>query len=100
MNKFLTVTVLMALLCYGVESFRVTRREAPTPESTVVDRLSSTLWGYWDYTTSLASNWVNKAKELDLQEKAKSIYDETASAVGTYAGVLHDQVYYYIYPQQ
>ncbi|XP_051722366.1 apolipoprotein C-II [Ctenopharyngodon idella] len=97
MNKLLAITVLVAFLALGAESFRMPRQaeEEKGTIATVVDTLKS----YYDKSVDAASGYVETLKGYKLEEKAKSLYDETVRAVSTYAGIFNDQVYHILYPQ-
>ncbi|KAK7157664.1 hypothetical protein R3I93_008992 [Phoxinus phoxinus] len=98
MNKLLAITVLIAFLALGAESFRVPRQaeeEEKGTIATVVDSLKS----YYDQSVDTASSYVESIKGYKLEEKAKTLYDETVRAVSTYAGIFNDQVYHILYPQ-
>ncbi|XP_067251866.1 apolipoprotein C-II [Chanodichthys erythropterus] len=98
MNKLLAITVLVAFLALGAESFRVPRQteEEKGTIATVVDTLKS----YYDKSVDTASSYVETLKGYKLDEKAKNLYDDTVRAVSTYAGIFNDQVYHILYPQE
>ncbi|XP_055066361.1 apolipoprotein C-II [Misgurnus anguillicaudatus] len=95
MNKLLAITVLVAFLALGAESFRVLRQaeEEKGTVATVID----TLKGYYDKSIDTASSYVDTIKAYKLEEKAKNLYEETVSAVSTYSGIFGDQVYHLFY---
>ncbi|XP_065101763.1 apolipoprotein C-II [Paramisgurnus dabryanus] len=94
MNKLLAITVLVAFLALGAESFRVLREaEEKGTVATVID----TLKGYYDKSIDTASSYVDTIKSYKLEEKAKNLYEETVSAVTTYSGIFGDQVYHLFY---
>ncbi|KAJ8388872.1 hypothetical protein AAFF_G00126280 [Aldrovandia affinis] len=53
----------------------------------------------WEKSVDTATSFIESVKGWRLEEKAKSLYDETANAVNTYSGILQDQVYHLIYAQ-
>ncbi|XP_077067786.1 apolipoprotein C-II isoform X1 [Siphateles boraxobius] len=99
MNKLLAITLLIAFLALGTESFRVPRQaeeeEKKGTIATVVDSLKS----YYDQSIDTASSYVESIKGYKLEAKAKNLYDETVRAVSTYAGIFNDQLYHILYPQ-
>ncbi|KAK2903087.1 hypothetical protein Q8A67_007800 [Cirrhinus molitorella] len=124
MNKLLAITVVIAFLALGGESFRVPREaeEEKGTIATVVDTLRSyydssidtasgyveTIKGYkldekaksyYDSSIDAASGYVETIKGYKLDEKAKSLYQDTVRAVSTYAGIFNDQLYHMLYQQ-
>ncbi|KAL1259440.1 hypothetical protein QQF64_010017 [Cirrhinus molitorella] len=97
MNKLLAITVVIAFLALGAESFRVPREaeEEKGTIATVVDTLRS----YYDSSIDTASGYVETIKGYKLDEKAKSLYQDTVRAVSTYAGIFNDQLYHMLYQQ-
>ncbi|KAK3572255.1 hypothetical protein QTP86_029415 [Hemibagrus guttatus] len=97
MNKLVIVSVLIALLTLGAESFRVPREieeeEKKGPVTMIIDKLRN----YYDYSLGVAGSYVDTIKDLNLDEKAKNLYEETTGAVRTYAGIFQDQLYHMIY---
>ncbi|XP_073704041.1 apolipoprotein C-II isoform X2 [Garra rufa] len=95
MNKLLVITVVVAFLALGAESFRVPRQaeEEKGTIATVVDTLRS----YYDTSVDTASGYVETLKGYKLDEKAKSLYKDTVRAVSTYAGIFNDQLYHILY---
>ncbi|XP_041082140.1 apolipoprotein C-II [Polyodon spathula] len=94
--KLITVAVLLSVFCYGVESVRLQNREAgPTaPPSGLGNILTDTLWDYWSKGTVLASGWIEDVKSWKVDEKVRTLYTESAAAIGTYTGILKDQLYH------
>ncbi|KAM4601310.1 apolipoprotein C-II [Polymixia lowei] len=99
MNKLLVIAVLVVLLAFNAESFRVPRQTAEEEEGTLT-KITGTIKSYYDYSVDTASGYLEDIKGLKLEEKAMNLYDETTKAVGTYAGIIQDQIYYLFYPQQ
>ncbi|XP_058256317.1 apolipoprotein C-II [Hemibagrus wyckioides] len=99
MNKLVIVSVLIALLALGADSFRVPREieeeeeEEKGPVTMIMDKLKN----YYDYSLGVAGSYVDTIKELKLDEKAKNLYEETTGAVRTYAGIFQDQLYHMVY---
>ncbi|PWS23128.1 hypothetical protein DKP78_14760, partial [Enterococcus faecium] len=54
-----------------------------------------TLKTYYDKGITTASGYLDTIKGMKLEEKVKSVYDETTSAVKTYAGIMQDQIYHF-----
>ncbi|KAI4884672.1 hypothetical protein NFI96_034280, partial [Prochilodus magdalenae] len=80
------------------ESFRVLRQvEEETEEKGTVATVIDTLRSYYDQSLNTASGYLDSIKGLKLEEKAKTLYDETTKAVGTYAGIFQDQLYHLVY---
>ncbi|XP_064155661.1 apolipoprotein C-II [Anguilla rostrata] len=151
MNKLLVITLLVGLLSFGTQGFRMPRQaeeapeeapeapvaeevapdvpeeapEAPAPEEVAPEEaaeiapehhgpdapeaseeagpltyVTDTIRNVWDKTVDTAGTWIETVKGLKLEEKAKALYDETTSAIHTYAGILQDQAYHLIYPSQ
>ncbi|XP_026226059.1 apolipoprotein C-II [Anabas testudineus] len=98
MNKLLPVTVLVVLLALSAESFRVPRQVEE--EQGVLGKLTDTVKSYYDSAVNTASGYVETIKSLKLDEKAKDIYTDTTTVLSTYTGILQDQVYHILYPQQ
>ncbi|KAK6469752.1 apolipoprotein C-II-like isoform X1 [Huso huso] len=94
--KLITVAVLLAVFCYGVESFRLQKRDAePTaPPSAWGNVVTDTLWDYWGKGTALASGWIEDVKSWKVDEKVRNLYTESATAIETYTGILKDQIYH------
>ncbi|XP_051577862.1 apolipoprotein C-II-like [Myxocyprinus asiaticus] len=97
MNKLLAITVLIAFFALGVESFRMPR-QAEEEKGTFAN-VMDTLKSYYDKSVDTASGYVETIKGYKLEEKAKNLYDETVSAVTTYAGIFNDQIYHMFYSQ-
>ncbi|KAF4088487.1 hypothetical protein AMELA_G00083590 [Ameiurus melas] len=100
MNKLVIVTVLIVVLAFGVESFRVPRDTEEEEEPGPVTLLIGKLRNYYDYSLNVAGSYVETIKDLKLDEKAKNLYDETTGAVRTYAGIVQDQLYHMIYSSE
>ncbi|XP_020506006.1 apolipoprotein C-II [Labrus bergylta] len=98
MNKLLVITVLVAILALSTESFRV-RRQSEEEEGTIT-KITDTVKSYYDNTINTAKGYLESIRGLKLEEKAKNLYTDTTTVVKTYTGVLHDQIYYFFYPQQ
>ncbi|XP_061573207.1 apolipoprotein C-II [Cololabis saira] len=97
MNKLLVFSVLFALFALSAESFRVPR-QAEEDEGTLT-KLSSTFKSYYDGAVNTVSGYVDSIKDMKLDEKAKNIYSDTTAVVGTYAGIMQDQLYHIFYQQ-
>jgi len=101
MNKLLVITVLVALLALSAESFRVARQaEAEAAGPGPVTQVTDGIKYYYSQTVDTANTYIESIKGLQLEEKAKNLYDETVKAVNTYYGVIYDQMYHVFYPQQ
>ncbi|XP_036449177.1 apolipoprotein C-II [Colossoma macropomum] len=103
MHKLITITVLIAVLALGAESFRVPRQvegEGEDEEKGTVATVLDTLKSYYDQGLNTASGYIENIKELKLEEKAKSLLDETTQAVRTYFGIVQDQLYHIVYTQE
>lgn len=98
MNKLLVVTVLLALLAVGAESFRVPRQT--DEEQGTVAKITDTFRSYYNKAVDTASGYLEKIRDLKIEEKATNLYTETKSVVMTYAEILHDQLYHAMYAQQ
>ncbi|KAG8009921.1 hypothetical protein GBF38_014001 [Nibea albiflora] len=97
MNKLLVITVLVALLALSAESFRVAR-QTDEAEGTVA-KVTNTVKSYYDSAVNAASGYLESIKGMKLEEKAKNLYDDTATVVSTYTGIFHDQLYHMFYSQ-
>ncbi|XP_047454770.1 apolipoprotein C-II isoform X2 [Mugil cephalus] len=97
MNKLLVVTVLVALLALNAESFRVLRETVEEPGT--LAKVTGTLRSYYDSALSTASGYLDSIKGMKLEEKAKNFYTDTTTVVSTYAGIMQDQLYHIVYPQ-
>ncbi|XP_052002872.1 apolipoprotein C-II-like isoform X2 [Xyrauchen texanus] len=97
MNKLLAITVLIVVLALEAESFRMPR-QAEEEKGTIAS-VVDTLKFYYDMSVDTASGYVETIKDYKLEEKAKNLYDETVSAVSTYAGIFNDQIYHIFYSQ-
>uniref|UniRef100_A0A1A7WV35 Apolipoprotein C-II n=2 Tax=Iconisemion striatum TaxID=60296 RepID=A0A1A7WV35_9TELE len=95
MNKLLVVAVLVAFLALSVESFRVPR-QAEEEEGTLT-KITGTVKSYYDSAVNTVSGYVDSIKGLKLEEKAKNLYDETTTVLGTYAGIAQDQLYHFFH---
>ncbi|XP_030639644.1 apolipoprotein C-II [Chanos chanos] len=100
MNKLLVVTVLIAALALGAESFRMPRQAEEGEETGTASTMMDGLRSYYDKTVNMANEYLETLKGYKLEEKAANLYHETTSAVKTYAGILHDQLYHTFYPQE
>ncbi|XP_036393853.1 apolipoprotein C-II [Megalops cyprinoides] len=69
--------------------------EGPGPFTMAFDAIRHA----WDTSVDTAHGWLETVRGLKLEEKAKSLYEDTANAVTTYSGILHDQMYHLIYSQ-
>ncbi|XP_038566874.1 apolipoprotein C-II [Micropterus salmoides] len=98
MNKLLVITVLVALLALSAESFRVPRQAEE--EQGTLTKITDSVRSYYDYFVNSASDYIESIKGLKLEEKAKNLYSDTTTAVSTYSGILHDQLYHIFYHQQ
>ncbi|XP_060726815.1 apolipoprotein C-II [Tachysurus vachellii] len=100
MNKLVIVSILIALLALGAESFRVKRETKDEEEKGPVTALIDKLRNYYDYSLGVAGSYVDTIKDLKLDEKAKNLYEETTGAARTYAGIFQDQLYHMIYSSE
>ncbi|XP_056237745.1 apolipoprotein C-II [Seriola aureovittata] len=100
MNKLLVVTVLVALLALSAESFRVPREAQEEQQQGTLTTIADKVRGLYESTVSTASGYLESVKGLKLEEKAKNLYTDTSAVVGTYGGILQDQIYHLFYPQQ
>ncbi|KAL7875079.1 hypothetical protein SRHO_G00060490 [Serrasalmus rhombeus] len=101
MHKLITITVLIAVLALGVESFLVpVKVEDMHEEKGTVATVIDTLKSYYDQGLNTASGYIENIKELKLEEKAKTLLDETSQAVRTYFGIFQDQLYHIVYTQE
>ncbi|XP_010742293.1 apolipoprotein C-II [Larimichthys crocea] len=98
MNKLLVITVLVALLALSAESFRVPRQT--DEDQGTVAKVTGTFKTYYDSAVNTASGYLERIKGLKLEEKAKNFYDDSATAVSTYAGIVQDQLVHMFYTQQ
>ncbi|XP_052000479.1 apolipoprotein C-II isoform X1 [Xyrauchen texanus] len=87
----------IGLTIVGAESFRMPR-QAEEEKGTIAN-VMGTLKSYYDKSVDTASGYVDTIKGYKLEEKAKNLYDETVSAVTTYAGIFNDQIYHMFYSQ-
>nr|XP_046256768.1 apolipoprotein C-II [Scatophagus argus] len=97
MNKLLVVTVLVALLA-SAESFRVLR-QAEEEEQGTVTKITSAARSYYNKAVNTASEYLESAKGLKLEEKAKNFYSDATTIMGTYLGIMQDQVYHFFSTQ-
>ncbi|KAL2084274.1 hypothetical protein ACEWY4_019792 [Coilia grayii] len=88
MRTFLVFAVLIALLAVGAESFRLPR---DAEEEGTVTRVLDSVKSYYDQAVTKASEYLESIKGLKLEEKAKNLFDETTTAVKTYAIIFQDQ---------
>lgn len=98
MNKLLVVTVLLALLAVGAESFRVPRQS--DEEQGTVTKITDAFTSYYNKAVDTASGYLEKIRGLKIEEKAKNLYKETKMVMRTYAEILQDQFYHALYAQQ
>ncbi|XP_076827487.1 apolipoprotein C-II [Brachyhypopomus gauderio] len=98
MHKLIFITILIAVLTLGAESFRVPRL-AEDEEKGTVDTVISTLKSYYDHSMDTVSGYVENIMGLQIEEKAITLFQETSTAVRTYAGIFQDQLYHMVYPQ-
>ncbi|XP_040022332.2 apolipoprotein C-II [Gasterosteus aculeatus] len=97
MKKLLVVTVLVALLALGAESFRMPRQAEVEEDEGALSKITGTFMSYYDSAVNTASGYLDTIKGLKLEEKAKNIYSDTSTVVSTYAGIAHDQLYHIFY---
>lgn len=90
MRTFLVVAVLIALLAVGAECARLPR----DAEEGTVTKVLDAFKGYYDQGITSASGYLESIKGMKLEEKAKNLFDETTTAVRTYAGIMQDQLYH------
>ncbi|XP_063054993.1 apolipoprotein C-II [Engraulis encrasicolus] len=95
MRTFLVVAVLIALLAVGAESMRLPRDAEEGTVTKVLDAFKS----YYDQGITSASGYLESIKGMKLEEKAKNLFDETTTAVRTYAGIMQDQLYHMMQSQ-
>uniref|UniRef100_A0A665SVL8 Apolipoprotein C-II n=1 Tax=Echeneis naucrates TaxID=173247 RepID=A0A665SVL8_ECHNA len=98
MNKLLVVTVLVSLFALSAESFRLPRQTEE--EQGTISAITDKIRNLYGNTVNTANEYLGKLKGMKLEEKVKNFYYETSTVVGTYAGILQDQFYHFIYPQQ
>uniref|UniRef100_UPI0037E99FD3 apolipoprotein C-II n=1 Tax=Semicossyphus pulcher TaxID=241346 RepID=UPI0037E99FD3 len=98
MNKLLVVTVLVALLALSAESFRMPRQAEE--EQGTLTKITDSVKSYYDSVINTARGCLDSIKGMKLEEKAMNLYTDTSAVVGTYAGILNDQIYHTFYPQQ
>ncbi|RXN10254.1 apolipo C-II-like protein [Labeo rohita] len=70
MNKLLVITVVVAFLALGAESFRVPRQTEEEEKGTIAT-VVDTLRSYYDSSVDTASGYVETIKGYKLDEKAK-----------------------------
>ncbi|XP_059195648.1 apolipoprotein C-II [Centropristis striata] len=95
MNKLLVITVLVALLALSAESFRVPRQV--DEEQGTMTKITDTVKNAYASAVDTVSGYVESIKGLKLEEKIKNVYSETTSIMGTYAGIMQDQMYHIFY---
>ncbi|XP_058504098.1 apolipoprotein C-II [Solea solea] len=98
MKKLLVVSLLVALLALGAESFRVPRQAAEEDQGTLT-KITDQIKTWYQGTVDTASDYLDNIKGLKLEEKAKNLYDDTTTVVTTYAGIVQDQIYHIFYSQ-
>jgi len=78
--------------------------EQVAPESEVVKgpvtKITDGIQHYYAQGVDTVNGYIEGIKGLKLEEKAKNLYDESVKAGNTYYGIIYDQVYHAMYPQQ
>ncbi|KAK2844834.1 hypothetical protein Q5P01_011493 [Channa striata] len=97
MKKLLAITVLVAVLALSAESFRLPRQA--DEEQGTLTKLTDTVKSYYDSAVNTASGYLESIKSLKLDEKAKNLYSDTTTAMSTYWGIAHDQLYHMLSSQ-
>merc|ERR1719369_504605 len=107
MNKLLVITVLVALLALSAESFRVARQAedelvaGPGPAGPgPVTQLTDGIKQYYGQAVDTVNSYIESIQGLNIEQKAKNLYDETVKATTTYYGIVYDQVYHAVYGSQ
>jgi len=65
-----------------------------------VTRVTEGIQHYYAQGVDTVNGYIESIKGLKLEEKAKNLYDESVKAGNTYYGIIYDQVYHAMYPQQ
>ncbi|CAL8359277.1 unnamed protein product [Arctogadus glacialis] len=99
MNKTLIIAVMVTLLALSAESFRMPR-QAVEEEAGSLTKITDTIKSYYDGSVNTASGYIDDIRGMKLEEKVKSIYEDTTLVVSTYFGIVQDQMYFILYPQQ
>ncbi|XP_051776563.1 apolipoprotein C-II-like [Erpetoichthys calabaricus] len=96
-QKLLLVAVLSAFLLYGVESFKLHKREAE--ESSYLSSATDFFKGVWDTASERTAGMIDTVKSWDIEEKVKKMYSESVGAFGTYVDITRDQLFHMWNPQ-
>ncbi|KAM9851716.1 apolipoprotein C-II [Aulostomus maculatus] len=97
MKKLLVITVLVALFALSAESFRVPRQTVEEPGT--LTKFSNAVKAYYNRVVDTANDYLERMKSLELKQRVKNFYEETTVLLGTYGGILQDQIYH-VYDQQ
>ncbi|KAG9334609.1 hypothetical protein JZ751_007432 [Albula glossodonta] len=73
--------------------------EAPEEAAGPLTKVTDAVRAAWATSVDTATGWIESVKGWNLEEKAKTLYDDTTNAVTTYSGILQDQMYHLFYTQ-
>ncbi|KAI1886305.1 hypothetical protein AGOR_G00212630 [Albula goreensis] len=73
--------------------------EAPEEAAGPLTKVTDAVRAAWSTSVDTATGWIESVKGWNLEEKAKTLYDDTTNAVTTYSGILQDQMYHFFYTQ-
>ncbi|KAM4651745.1 apolipoprotein C-II [Discoglossus pictus] len=90
-TQVMAMCLLVLLVSTGIESYRIQKREAPNYLTQIQDFAKSS----WEQVTTKAQELVESAKNTGVDTKVKEIFEKGSSFVGTYTGILYDQVYHW-----
>ncbi|XP_040183395.1 apolipoprotein C-II-like [Rana temporaria] len=93
LTQVVAISLLVALLSSGIESYRVHKREAEE-EPGILEKAQGFFQTAYSSISSVAEGVYDKVKETGVQDKIMEIYDQTTEKVKIYYGVLSDQVYH------
>ncbi|XP_039629520.1 apolipoprotein C-II-like [Polypterus senegalus] len=96
-HKLLLVAVLSAFLLYGVESFRLHKREVE--ESSYLSTATDFFKGVWDSASERTSGMMDTVKSWNIEDKVRKMYSESVTAFGTYVDITRDQLFHMWNPQ-
>ncbi|XP_077455091.1 apolipoprotein C-II [Stigmatopora argus] len=99
MNKFLVLTVLLSLLAVSTEGFRMPR-QVTDEEQGPLTMISEKIKSYYSNAVDTVNSYVDAIKGLKIEQKAKNLYTDTTTILGTYSGIFQDQLYHLVYNQQ
>merc|ERR1739838_848589 len=74
--------------------------EVVAEEAGTMTKMTNAVKYYYSGSVDTATSYLDSIRGLKLEEKAMNLYEDTSSAMATYAGIMKDQTYHLFWPSQ